>query len=158
WALHELAVGRQSRGQFQEEEEAYHQELAASDKLAQAFPTVSRYRNKVLATKQDLAELLWSTDRRAEASQLCHQIRDGMDRVSPEDGAGHATRAWFLAFCPDPQLRDARRAVELAMRATALAPGEREYWTTLGAAQYRAGSWPEAAEALSHGQQPAESS
>jgi serine/threonine protein kinase len=149
WTWDLLGCGRQVRGQLQEEEEAWRKELATYGKLAQAFPTVSRYRTGALATQQILAELLCSTDRRAEAAEMFRQILEGVDRLSPEDAAGHDSRAWFLATCPDPQFRDARRAVELAKRATALAPMEWGYWITLGAAHYRSGSWQAAIEALS---------
>jgi uncharacterized protein HemY len=81
-----------------------------------------------------------------------------MERVSPEDASGHDTRAWFLATCPDPQLRDARRAIQLAKRATALAPRERSFWVTLGAAHYRAGNWQDAVDALGKAQQRPETS
>jgi tetratricopeptide (TPR) repeat protein len=153
WTLEMLAAGRQRRGQLREEEEAYRQELAARDKLAQAFPSVPRYRDDLIWTQQALGELLWSTDRRAEAAEVYRQLLDWTDRVNPDDAAGHDTRAWFLATCPEPQFRDARRAVELAKRATAHAPREEGYWITLGAAHYRAGSWPEAIEALTKAEQ-----
>jgi tetratricopeptide (TPR) repeat protein len=158
WTWGELATGRQYRGQLRLEEEAYCQQLAVSEKLARAFPQVTRYRNGVLGVQQTLAELLWSSGRRAEATRLHRQILDQLDRVSPEDAAGHDLRAWFLATCPNPQLRDARRAVQLAKRATALAPGERSYWLTLGAAHYRAGNWHEAVESLGKARQHPETS
>jgi tetratricopeptide (TPR) repeat protein len=152
WTWGELGRGRQRLGQRQKEEEAWRQELAASEQLAQAFPTVPRYRTDMLGTQQCLADLLWGTGRRAEAAAVCRQIRDWIDRVSPEDAAGHDMRAWFLAAGPDPQFHDARRAVELAKKATTLVPKELGYWTTLGAAHYRAGNWQEAVAVLSRPQ------
>ncbi len=56
--------------------------------------------------------------------------------------------AWDLATCPDPKLRDPVLAVKLAKRAVALAPDNCAFWDTLGIAQYRAGEWKQAAEAL----------
>jgi serine/threonine protein kinase len=147
WALDLLAYGRAHRGQLQAEEEAWRLELATSDKLAQGFPIVSRYRNSALWSRQALAELLWSTGRRAEATELYRQVARWTDQASPGDAAGHHIRAWFLVTCPDPQFRDARRAVNLAKRATELAPKEKEYWVTLGLAHYRAGNWREAVTA-----------
>ena len=70
-------------------------------------------------------------------------------RAYPDLKHGDNLRAWVLATCPDPQFRDAPRAVELAKKATALAPKGRGYWATLGAAHYRAGNWQDAIEALS---------
>jgi len=45
-------------------------------------------------------------------------------------------------------LRDPPRAVELAKKAVDLAPNEGTNWNTLGVAQYRAGDWNDAIEAL----------
>ena len=56
--------------------------------------------------------------------------------------------AWFLATCPDSRLRDADRAVELASDTVKLSPKQGSYWDTLGVAQYRAGNWRAAVEAL----------
>src|SRR5262249_4342695 len=129
WTWDCLCFGRECLGQVQKEEEAGRQGLAAYDKLMKAFPTLPRYQNQALGTQQSLAELLWSTGRRAEATELFRQIRDWTDRVSPEDAAGHDCRAYFLATCPDPQFCNPRRAVELAKRATTLVPKEKGYWT-----------------------------
>jgi tetratricopeptide (TPR) repeat protein len=57
--------------------------------------------------------------------------------------------AWFLATCPDSRFRDVRRAVEVARKAVEKAPKAGEVWNTLGVAEYRAGAWDEAIEALS---------
>jgi tetratricopeptide (TPR) repeat protein len=56
--------------------------------------------------------------------------------------------AWRLANCPEPKVRDPRRAVELATKATQLQPKQANYWNTLGVAHYRAGSLKEAVAAL----------
>ena len=56
--------------------------------------------------------------------------------------------AWLLATCPEPKVRDPRRAVETAKKAVQLAPTEGAYWNTLGAAHYQAGAWKAAVEAL----------
>ncbi len=57
--------------------------------------------------------------------------------------------SWFLATCPEPDLRDPARAVELARKAVERAPQNGECWNTKGAAEYRAGHWDEAISALS---------
>jgi WD40 repeat protein/serine/threonine protein kinase/Flp pilus assembly protein TadD len=56
--------------------------------------------------------------------------------------------AWFLATCPDPKLRDPKRAVALARQAVEQAPQNGNLWNTLGAAHYRAGDGKAAVEAL----------
>jgi tetratricopeptide (TPR) repeat protein len=56
--------------------------------------------------------------------------------------------AWYLAAAADPKHRNGPRAVELARKATALAPGNGDIWNTLGVAHYRAGEWQSAISAL----------
>jgi uncharacterized protein HemY len=56
--------------------------------------------------------------------------------------------AWLLATCPEPKLRDPRRAFGLAETAVELAPAAPEFRNTLGVARYRAGDWSGAIDAL----------
>jgi tetratricopeptide (TPR) repeat protein len=56
--------------------------------------------------------------------------------------------AWLLATCPEVELRDPRRAVELAKKAVELAPEAGLFWNTLGVAHYRLGEHKDAIEAL----------
>jgi serine/threonine protein kinase/Flp pilus assembly protein TadD len=56
--------------------------------------------------------------------------------------------AWLLAACPDARLRDPARAVAVAQKAVALAPGQGTCWNTLGLAHYQAGDWKAAVAAL----------
>jgi tetratricopeptide (TPR) repeat protein len=56
--------------------------------------------------------------------------------------------AWFLANCPDQQVRDPQGAVEAAQKTLEVAPEEGAYWNTLGAAHFRAGNWKECTAAL----------
>src|SRR5262249_523587 len=59
-----------------------------------------------------------------------------------------ARQAWFLATCPELKRRNPKRAIELAKRAVEIARKEGAYWSTLGAAHYRAGDWNGAIAAL----------
>jgi WD40 repeat protein/serine/threonine protein kinase len=63
-------------------------------------------------------------------------------------GTQYDASAWVLATADDPKDRDPARAVELAKKATALAPRMSGFWLTLGVAQHRAGQWTEAVAAL----------
>jgi uncharacterized protein HemY len=56
--------------------------------------------------------------------------------------------AWLLATCPEPKYRDPPGAVELAKKATELAPDVGAFWNTFGAAQYRAADWQAAVAAF----------
>jgi serine/threonine protein kinase/tetratricopeptide (TPR) repeat protein len=70
-------------------------------------------------------------------------------RQQPADRARAANSlAWLLATCPEVNYRDAARAVELAKDAVEQAPLDGNYWNTLGVAQYRAGNFQAAVEAL----------
>jgi tetratricopeptide (TPR) repeat protein/serine/threonine protein kinase len=56
--------------------------------------------------------------------------------------------AWLLATCRDAKFRDPARAATLAKEAVELAPRNPNYLNTLGIAEYRAGNWQAAVEAL----------
>ncbi len=71
-----------------------------------------------------------------------------MIRLLPKSAPAANDFAWLLATGPDPKLRDAPRAVELAKKAVELAPMIPAFGRTLGVAQYRAGNWEEAVAAL----------
>ena len=62
------------------------------------------------------------------------------------DVCNHA--AWLLVTCPDHQVWNPPRAVELAKKATDCVPGISQVWRTLGVAQYRAGDYEAAIKAL----------
>jgi tetratricopeptide (TPR) repeat protein len=68
--------------------------------------------------------------------------------LPPDRPDHHNDAAWLLATDPDPQRRDAGRAVALAKRAVELEPEEGMYWNTLGVAEYRVGDWRLAITAL----------
>jgi tetratricopeptide (TPR) repeat protein len=73
--------------------------------------------------------------------------------LKPDLPVSQNTLAWFLATCPEAKLRDPIRAVELAKKAVERAPKEGNHWNTLGVAQYRAGDWKAAIEALTRSQE-----
>jgi serine/threonine protein kinase/Tfp pilus assembly protein PilF len=56
--------------------------------------------------------------------------------------------AWLLVVNPDPPAHDLKRALKLARQAVAAVPHKAQYWTTLGAAHYRAGEWKAAITAF----------
>jgi hypothetical protein len=56
--------------------------------------------------------------------------------------------AWLLASCPDPDLRDPVKAVELAEQAVKINSVDGNAWNTLGVAHYRAGNWETAMASL----------
>jgi tetratricopeptide (TPR) repeat protein len=64
--------------------------------------------------------------------------------LDPDFEAPHNNLAWLLATGPQAALRDGRRAVMLAERATALLPNEAMYLDTLAAAYAEAGRFADA--------------
>ena len=74
--------------------------------------------------------------------------RERLLKKSPENPQSLNELAWLLVACPDSDLRDPRRAVKLATRATEINLFEGAYWNTLGVAQYRLGNSEAARMAL----------
>jgi tetratricopeptide (TPR) repeat protein len=68
--------------------------------------------------------------------------------LDPRCALDHNNLADVIVTYPDRKLGNAAEAVKLARKAVELAPAKSAYWTTLGAAHYRAGSWKEAVAAL----------
>ena len=68
--------------------------------------------------------------------------------LNPTDPSTHNMLAWLFATSPQQGIRNPQRAVELAQKAVTLAPQFGGFWNTLGVAHYRAGSYPDAIEAL----------
>ncbi len=56
--------------------------------------------------------------------------------------------AWFLATVPDKELRDPKRAQELAKQVIDLDPSKGDSWNSYGVAQYSAGDWRGAVKTL----------
>jgi len=79
--------------------------------------------------------------------KLCEEFPDVSDY---REGLArfHADMAWSLVTGPNPHLWDAARAIELATESLKVFPDRAAYWTTLGAAQYRAGNFSAALQSL----------
>ena len=56
--------------------------------------------------------------------------------------------AYFLTTCPATQFRDVHRPITLTKQALQMAPLMSDSWYVLGLAEYRAGHWAAAIEAL----------
>jgi uncharacterized protein HemY len=64
----------------------------------------------------------------------------------PDESVCHWQLICLLANCPDPELRDASRAVSLAKRSLPEQAGH--YWRYLALAQYRSDQWQDAADSI----------
>ena len=82
------------------------------------------------------------------ASRAVALLKEGA-KAAGDDPEALNELAWFLATCPDSQLRDPARAVKLAKKAVGKRAEGGRVWNTLGVAHYRAGAREEAIDALS---------
>jgi tetratricopeptide (TPR) repeat protein len=135
-------------GRLEEARQAYHQSLAGQEALLRDYPTVGRYRSGVFHARLLVARLLWATGRRAEVAEVYDSVRTLAEKLKPDDLDDQAELAWFLAACPDPRFRDARRAIDLAKKLIEGAPKNGAFWGTLGAAYFGNGDWQDAVRAL----------
>src|SRR5262249_24875161 len=68
--------------------------------------------------------------------------------LQPNSPRSHSILACILATRPEANLRDSKEAVELARRATEIAPGSVEAWQFRGWIHYQTGDWKSSIEAL----------
>jgi tetratricopeptide (TPR) repeat protein len=129
-----------------EAEAAYRQAMALQEGLGKgrpALPDGDRI-SELAKTHHALAELLQQAGRYQEAARYWEQAL----QIAGYEADWKNDYAWLLATCPDAQLRNPTRAVELATAAVKQQPWMATCWNTLGVAQYRAGNWNASVEAL----------
>jgi tetratricopeptide (TPR) repeat protein len=84
---------------------------------------------------------------RAKANLALNKYRQALSdleravELNPDNLGARGWLSWFLVACPNPELRDADRAAELASCLVEEAPDRQDYWRDLGMAQYRKGDW-----------------
>jgi serine/threonine protein kinase/tetratricopeptide (TPR) repeat protein len=158
-AYEELALGYfsffthhlRSPGERPEREPAYRGTLAAAERLAAKFPDRPGPQALLAYWHASLGSVLTARGRQAEAVDEYRRARDGYRailEIAPNRVSTLNNLAWLLSTCPDPQLRDPGRALELARKATELTPQYGYLWNTRGVAHYRAGEWEAARAAL----------
>jgi tetratricopeptide (TPR) repeat protein len=92
-----------------------------------------------------------SPERREELARCCLKAATKLidaGIANAQHPEGYHRWARFLTSCPQVELRDPGRALEMAEKAVQGAPIVVRYRQTLGAAHYRAGNWQEARHAL----------
>jgi tetratricopeptide (TPR) repeat protein len=67
--------------------------------------------------------------------------------IKPDYAYAHSSLAWILGDCPEPRFHDFNQALMHAQKALDLQP-TRQHLSRLGAIQYRAGKWQQAALTL----------
>jgi tetratricopeptide (TPR) repeat protein len=137
-----LNLGRLLRatGRRDEAEQHYRQVLG----FYETYPEHKDPQNLRGAALFDLALVLSQSGQTQKAAEIYDQLL----KIKPASAVACNNLAWMLATCPEEKLRNPRRAVELAKKAVELDPKSRFVWNTLGAAQYRAGDWQAALQAL----------
>jgi tetratricopeptide (TPR) repeat protein len=143
-ALSHLGSVLDRLGRAEEAEQSHRKALAVREQLAVDNPDVPDFGKQLAASHCDLGALLRNTEcfpqaveRFREANKLDSTNPEPLDRL-----------AELLANCPDPKLRDAVHAMQLATRAVDLRPRSAAYRQTLGEAQYRAGKYTESLATL----------
>jgi tetratricopeptide (TPR) repeat protein len=132
-------------------EESYLEALARQEPLIALFPRNADYQLELARILSDRGNWLRSAGRSGEAQEVFRRAAQGFQlalQLSPHrhDLLYHLAR--FLANCPDPQFRDAGRAVDLAQKAVGRAPQAWYCWRALGQALYRTGDWKASVTAL----------
>jgi serine/threonine protein kinase/tetratricopeptide (TPR) repeat protein len=140
-----------SPGERPDRESLYRGALAAAERLAGKLPSRPGPRSLVAFWHGTLGSVHTARGRSAEAEAAYRQAVAGYQAsldLDPKRAPTLNNLAWLLATCPDAGLRDPPRALELAKRATELAPQYGYLWNTCGVAHYRAGEWDAARVAL----------
>jgi eukaryotic-like serine/threonine-protein kinase len=157
----------------QEAAAAYRQGLPINESLVAEFPARTFYQDRLAQNYDALVWVLKSGRQVREAQEVLHRAREFYEQVAaahpnepgPRDGLARsrynlavlfqeigqpkeAAKAFREAIAADPKVRDPGRAIQLANKATEVAPEESMYWNMLGMAYYRAGNWKAAIEAL----------
>jgi serine/threonine protein kinase len=99
----------------------------------------------------ELGSLLQTTGRAQEAADAFREAKARFEKKAadnPRVPSFPRELAYFLTTCPATQFRDLPRAITLAKQALQHAPLWSESWYTLGLAEYHAGHWAAAIEAL----------
>ena len=143
-ALGPLSRSLRTAGKVADAERVERQSLAALDALAVGYVGRPAYLGKLAECYLSLGNVLAGA---GDGQGARAAWRKALER-NPENTSALNNLAWQAATCPDPVIRNPRRAVELAKKAVELAPKVATHWNTLGVAHYRAGDWKAAVDAL----------
>jgi eukaryotic-like serine/threonine-protein kinase len=140
-------------GRAQEAEDCYRQVVSLWERTRAKQPGHWSTSVEIFEVFHRLGWLLQSTDRFPEAEKAYREALKLAQDPHPDRWPNPAASiqndlAWLFATCPDTTFRDAGQAVALAQQAVQTYPEGGAFWNTLGVAQYRAGNWDAAREAL----------
>jgi tetratricopeptide (TPR) repeat protein len=138
-------------GRTADAEQEYGRALLLREELAAQDPTIEAYQRDLARTRRKIGDLLYQARRYTEAA---HEYRQAISALSElTDAESRHWLAWSLATIPDARLRNPQTAVQAAKSAVGQKPQFSDYWNTLGVANYRAGEWNGAIEALQKSKQ-----
>jgi serine/threonine protein kinase len=143
-------------GRFPEAESLCRRTLPMAERLAAAFPSNHRLRHYVALTHYRTGKVVCEVGRFREAEKACRRALEVWSELAVQYPATY--RHWcaeaqnelahLLSTSPVDRCRDTAKAVQWARRAVELKPQEARFWSTLGAAHYRAEDWGAAVAAL----------
>ncbi len=155
---HGLAVCRSNLGytllhlaQYPQAETEQNAAIQSLQTLVADHSNVPWYRDSLARCYVRLGELFLATQQPQQAREAFRQaiaVRDAGSDSWVDVAKYQHQSAWLLATCPDAELRDPERAVELATRTIRIAPRHELYHAAYGVALYRAGKWQDAKKAL----------
>lgn len=131
-------------GRFDEAIVSYREALRLRKQLVSDFPRNALYRDHLAASCRGLGYRLLKAGNSTESIET---FRLGLE-ATPNDARMLNELAWSLVTCADPAFRNPAEAIELARRATEIAPEAPDYWNTLGVASYRLGDAQAAVNSL----------
>jgi serine/threonine protein kinase/tetratricopeptide (TPR) repeat protein len=146
-----LGAVQENAGRLDDAIRTYGRYVASQESLLGKYPTVPRYRFRLLVARSCLAEALHAARRRPEAEEQYRQMLELGKSLSPQELDAQDTFAWFLATCPETRFRDPRRAIAIAehlLDESTVAGYRASLLLTLGAARAAAGEWEWALRAL----------
>jgi serine/threonine protein kinase len=139
-----IGIALSDAGRRPESAQLYRELVETYGKAIGSLPDAAERRRRLASFRDAMGSMLVDFDHRRDAEPL---FREAL-KVETSNPAPYVHLATLLASRPDRKPHDPAGAVELARKAVKLAPRAHEPWHILGVAQYRAGEWKAAAEAL----------
>jgi eukaryotic-like serine/threonine-protein kinase len=151
-----LGILHEMQGNLEEAEQTRRKAIALLEALRVDYPKDLVYRKQL---GHSHAAMAWQLEDKGMIGQAVDEYRKALQafeeamRLAPDDPSPPNNMAWTLVVSNLPELRNPLRAIELAKKATQMAPRRRAVWNTLGVAYYRAGDWSAAVTALEKSEQ-----
>ena len=117
--------------------------IESVESLMQRYSDNPSYRRDAAFAFQSFGMMLWKNGKPEEARKAFDRTKQlWQDLASAASESESCFRfAWFLVICPDTQIRNPDRAVELAKKAIEKSPRNPTYLNALGGAYYRKADW-----------------